>query len=301
MILAGCGHEKPQKAKIYVNGKRFVEASEMGLIIASQKNNTYQELNNNLAPNKNEVVVKSGDGFYAIAKRYSVSTVELAAINHLHYPYDLKIGQKLILPDDKVYKIQEGDTLSKIANLYDLTTNQLVTYNALERPYKIKVGQVLKICQKCPSLDQVSNASNNKKENNFKTHRISKPNFIWPLKGRLISLFGHQENGVKNDGIYIAAPEGSKIKSVAEGVVIYQGNKVGNYGNLVIIEHKDSWYSTYAYLKDINVKLSQKVRLGENIGSVGLSSKSQKSMLFFSLRHDQLPLDPLKYLPKKRK
>ena len=78
--------------------------------------------------------------------------------------------------------------------------------------------------------------------------------FRWPVRGRIISGFGTKPNGERNDGINLAVPEGTSVKAVEAGTVIYAGNELEGYGNLVLVRHADGWVSAYAHNKDITVK-----------------------------------------------
>ena len=77
--------------------------------------------------------------------------------------------------------------------------------------------------------------------------------FRWPVRGRIISNFGAKPNGEKNDGINLAVPEGTSVKAAEDGVVIYAGNELKSYGNLVLIRHNDGWVSAYAHNRAIMV------------------------------------------------
>ncbi len=70
--------------------------------------------------------------------------------------------------------------------------------------------------------------------------------FRWPVRGRIIAGFGTKPNGEKNDGINLAVPEGTAVKAAEAGTVIYAGNELEGYGNLVLIRHTGGWVSAYA-------------------------------------------------------
>ena len=71
--------------------------------------------------------------------------------------------------------------------------------------------------------------------------------FLIPVDGRVISNFGPKAGGLHNDGINIAAPEGAPIKAAENGVVVYAGNELRGYGNLLLVRHSDGWVSAYAH------------------------------------------------------
>ena len=78
--------------------------------------------------------------------------------------------------------------------------------------------------------------------------------FRWPVRGRIISGFGTKPNGERNDGINLAVPEGTSVKAAEAGTVIYAGNELEGYGNLVLVRHADGWVSAYAHNSDAQVK-----------------------------------------------
>ncbi len=80
------------------------------------------------------------------------------------------------------------------------------------------------------------------------------PSFRWPVHGRVIAAFGAHPNGVQNDGINLAVPEGTPIKAADDGVVAYAGNELKGYGNLVLIRHANGYVSAYANASQLLVK-----------------------------------------------
>jgi murein DD-endopeptidase MepM/ murein hydrolase activator NlpD len=120
--------------------------------------------------------------------------------------------------------------------------------------------------------------------------------FRWPVRGRIISGFGSKANGEKNDGINLAVPEGTSVKAVEAGTVIYAGNELANYGNLVLVRHADGWVSAYAHNKDIVVKRGDKVRRGQTVAHAGMSGSVSSPQVHFELRKGAKPVNPLDYL-----
>jgi murein DD-endopeptidase MepM/ murein hydrolase activator NlpD len=120
--------------------------------------------------------------------------------------------------------------------------------------------------------------------------------FRWPVRGRIISGFGAKPNGEKNDGINLAVPEGTSVKAAEAGTVIYAGNELEGYGNLVLIRHADDWVSAYAHNSDIKVKRGDTVRRGQTIGMAGMSGSVNSPQVHFELRKKAKPVNPLDYL-----
>lgn len=121
---------------------------------------------------------------------------------------------------------------------------------------------------------------------------------IKPVDGEIISKFGDIKDGISNDGINIKAPLGTKVKSAANGTVIYVGSKLEEYGNIVIVQHENGLITSYAHLKDIMAKNGTSVNSGDIIGTVGKTGDVTDSQLYFEVMKDKKPIDPIKYLEK---
>lgn len=117
----------------------------------------------------------------------------------------------------------------------------------------------------------------------------------WPAKGRVIARFSSANNG--NKGIDIAGQRGQAINAAAGGVVVYAGNALRGYGNLVIIKHSDDYLSAYAHNDQLFVKEQQPVKAGQKIASMG-SSGSANVKLHFEIRYKGKSVDPMRYLPR---
>lgn len=119
---------------------------------------------------------------------------------------------------------------------------------------------------------------------------------IWPVNGRkIISHF----QGVDNDGINIAMSEGEPIEAAASGVVVYSGNDLRDYGNMIIIRHDNGWLTAYANASKITAKKGAYVKQGDIIAYVGSTGGVKTPQLHFALRKGKTPVDPEKYLPGK--
>jgi murein DD-endopeptidase MepM/ murein hydrolase activator NlpD len=118
------------------------------------------------------------------------------------------------------------------------------------------------------------------------------PEFRWPARGRIIQGFA---NG-GNDGINIAVPEGTQVKAAEGGTVVYAGNELKGYGNLVLIRHPNGFVSAYAHNGDIAVKRGDHVTRGQAIAKSGQSGNVASPQLHFELRKGSTPVDPTNYL-----
>jgi murein DD-endopeptidase MepM/ murein hydrolase activator NlpD len=113
--------------------------------------------------------------------------------------------------------------------------------------------------------------------------------FAWPVQGGLLSGFGAKPGGQRNDGVDIGAPEGTPVRAAAAGDVVYAGNLVPGFGNLVLIKHEDGWVTAYAHLSRTEVKIRDHVAQGSEIGTVGTSGGVDQPQLHFEVRYAPSP------------
>jgi murein DD-endopeptidase MepM/ murein hydrolase activator NlpD len=122
------------------------------------------------------------------------------------------------------------------------------------------------------------------------------PAFRWPLRGRVINNFGAKVNGAANDGIDLAAPEGTAVRAADDGVVAYAGNELKGYGNLVLVRHANGFVTAYAHASDILVKRGDSVKRGQVIAHSGQTGNVTSPQLHFEIRKGATPVDPAQYL-----
>ena len=115
--------------------------------------------------------------------------------------------------------------------------------------------------------------------------------FIWPILGEVISDFGVKGAGQRNDGIDIRAAAGDPIRASAAGEVVYAGDQVPGFGNLVLIKHDAGWTTAYAHLSRVDVKIQQRVTQGQQIGQAGATGGVPDPRLHFEVRYVPTPDD----------
>ena len=116
--------------------------------------------------------------------------------------------------------------------------------------------------------------------------------FVWPVRGPLLGTF----NDSTNKGVNIGGSAGEAVKASADGRVVYAGNGLRGYGNLIIIKHDATYLTAYAHNRALMVKEGDAVTKGQKIAEMG-NSDSDRVMLHFEVRRQGKPVDPLKYLP----
>lgn len=138
---------------------------------------------------------------------------------------------------------------------------------------------------------------------NQQTHKKRKinapaptPLFDWPI-GKSVVFYGFDDRPASlHEGISIGAPEGTSVRSVGQGEVIYTGTSNTPLGKMVMVAHSEHWISVYAELGSIKVRKGDKVSSGSPIGTVGKGDQDSSPALFFQLRYDREAVDPVLYL-----
>lgn len=245
--------------------------------------------------------VKKGDTLYSISWGAGKDFTQIARLNRLKKPYTIYPGQLLYLQSLKSNDKQSAtakrapkDPAIKPAKTTENQTTKLS-----------KSSNVIPIDRTKKQLDPVhKSAYSVASATTNVNHKLKRPpstlpkqvsKWYWPTKGRLIGTFSAKEQGSK--GIKIAGRRGDVIKAAADGRVVYAGNALRGYGNLVIIKHSDDYLSAYAHADRILVKEKQNVTAGQKVAKMG-SSGTNKVMLHFEIRRHGKSVNPMYYLPK---
>tara|TARA_Y100000991_G_scaffold158415_1_gene120873 strand:- start:358 stop:1209 length:852 start_codon:yes stop_codon:yes gene_type:complete len=247
------------------------------------------------AKNTNIYTVKSGDNLFLIAKKNFVSVKDLINLNNIESPFKIYPKQKLILPELNTHKVLKGETIYSISRKYDVDRYQLSKINKLTSENKIFVGNRLFI----PSTKKILKKEKitvNKKKIIKKNNQNNSIFFQWPVNGNVILNYGMIKPGLHNDGINIKAKKGENVLASSGGKIIYAGNEIPGYGNLVLIKHSDNWITAYAHLEKIFLDKGTTVNKGENIGTVGSSGNVKIPQLHFEIRKGKKALNPSEFL-----
>jgi murein DD-endopeptidase MepM/ murein hydrolase activator NlpD len=119
----------------------------------------------------------------------------------------------------------------------------------------------------------------------------------WPVEApRVTSLFGSRW-GRPHEGIDLMAPVGTPVVAADGGEVVYAGNTVRGYGNMVVLRHRDDLMTVYAHNSVLLVKVGAVVRAGDRIALSGQSGHATGPHVHFEVRRGQTPRDPLQFLP----
>ncbi|MFA3760834.1 amidase activator ActS [Yersinia sp. 2544 StPb PI] len=198
--------------------------------------------------------------------------------------------------NDKSYTVKSGDTLYFIAWISDSEVSDLARINRLRPPYRLEVGQKLQLSSSAASGRL---ASTKRKSSNTVLAASTPPPganrcWRWPTSGQIISRYSNADGG--NKGIDITAKRGQPIYASAKGRVVYVGNQLRGYGNLIMIKHGEDFITAYAHNDTMLVNNAQDVKAGQKIATMG-STGTDTIMLHFQIRYRATALDPLRYLP----
>ncbi len=254
-----------------------------------QKNTRTFKKNYVQASNRETITVKKGDTLFSIARNNNISTRDIININNLIPPFKLSIGQKLVIPATRFYTVRENDTLYKVSRFFNVPMNQIVNINNLKPPYRIYKKQKLII-----PTERV--ASREKKQLKTFISNNKKPLFTWPIRGKILKKFGKTKPGQKHEGINIAASKGATVYAAEEGLVVYTGNALKQYGKLILIKHSHGYMTAYAHLDTFIVKKGMRIKKREKIGTAGRTGNVEQTQLHFQIRKNNRVVNPRKLL-----
>lgn len=192
--------------------------------------------------------------------------------------------------DGVYHTVRRGQTLWRIAKTYRVRVEDITRSNGISDPNKIRAGQRLFIPKTTGKYKAKAKSGRTRK-----SKKVVHKKFSWPVKGKLVSGYGNK-SGKKNDGVDIAALAGTDIRAAGSGRVIYAGDKMQYYGNMVIIKHPDQYFTVYAHNSVNLVKVSQWVTGGQVIARVGDTGRVESPRLHFEIRYGEKPVNPQIYL-----
>lgn len=228
------------------------------------------------------VKVASGDTLYSIARKYGVTPFSIADLNGLPHNKPLSLGQSLKIPASAKTVVADNTTADENSVTDAPDKSAAVADASSKKPAPLtlpKEQPQQQIAQTEPASDANAALA-----------------LRWPLKGKVISGFGAKPNGLKNEGINIAVPEGTNIQAAEGGVVAYAGNELKGYGNLVLVRHAGGYVTAYAHASQLLVKRGDTVKRGDVIAKAGQTGAVQSPQLHFEVRKGATALDPNKFL-----
>ena len=232
--------------------------------------------------------VKPGDTLYSISWRYGYDHREVAAWNGIPPPFNIYPGQELLIISP--YQAEPREPQATNTNQAAGTASAPTNANS---PASAAVARPAQLATAAPvSKSRTSSPGSLEKTGpRLQSKNIS---WRWPTSGNLRSKYAPNDG---KKGLDIEGKIGQPIYAAAGGKVVYSGNGLIGYGNLVIIKHNNHYLSAYGHNSRLLVKEGTEVKQGEKIAEMGDSGK-EGIILHFEIRRDGKPVDPLRYLPK---
>ncbi|BCA79790.1 lipoprotein [Desulfuromonas sp. AOP6] len=230
--------------------------------------------------------VGEGQTLYRISRVYGVNEQYLARVNGISDPSRLQAGQKLFVPG-AVHQRKVPSTV--ISSSRSPSTNP-------PKPVPLHTPA------KTPATKTVASPQEKNRSPVVTAPPKSvmpaprKGQFIWPVKGRVVKNFGNNEAG-PSKGLEIAVPRGTAVVSSGAGRVIYSGNGIRGYGNLIILKHDNSYFTVYGFNDKNLVAVDTFVSRGEKIALSGVPAGGGEPRVHFEIRQGKEAVNPSLYLP----
>ena len=260
----------------------------------------------------NTYTVRKGDTMFLIAYISGLDVKELAALNNMKEPYNLSVGQTLKVSNGRTQSVAQPAVAPQpqAPVQQPVSSEPSVTYTpgangtqygsdgTITGPVKATAG----------GLPPVNSAPVNQPVQVQNQPVVSQPipqdnapvastiAWRWPTSGNVIQGFSSSDGG--NKGIDIGGSRGQAVNAAAGGRVVYAGNALRGYGNLIIIKHNDDFLSAYAHNDSILVKDQQEVKAGQQIAQMG-NTGTNDVKLHFEIRYKGKSVDPVRYLPRR--
>lgn len=265
------------------------------------------------------VTVRGNQNIYAVARENNVSMRDIIVLNNLQPPFTVGPGQRLVLPagsssasNSAPYNngarnyappsspVSHGAVES--APLAPIETAPLPPPARVEQPKQKDVLVAPVTSAPVESLNEPvpppkpmqTTAAPSPPALSAPLDETPMPSvtMAWPVKGPILSSFGPKGQGLNNDGINIGAPKGAPVVAASNGIVVYAGNEMKGFGNLVLIRHGGGWVTAYAHLDRMLVSKDAVVAQGDMIGTVGKTGNVPSPQLHFETRYQGKPVDP---------
>ncbi len=303
--------QKPQAAPAVQNKPQ--QTSQDFTIPRNPTTNTpdYSQINKGFYKG-NTYTVRKGDTMFLIAYISGLDVKELAALNNMKEPYNLSVGQTLKVSNGRTQSVAQPAVAPQpqAPVQQPVSTEPTVTYTpgangtqygsdgTITGPVKATAG----------GLPPVNSAPVNQPVQVQNQPVVSQPipqdnapvastiAWRWPTSGNVVQGFSSSDGG--NKGIDIGGSRGQAVNAAAGGRVVYAGNALRGYGNLIIIKHNDDFLSAYAHNDSILVKDQQEVKAGQQIAKMG-NTGTNDVKLHFEIRYKGKSVDPTRYLPRR--
>ncbi|MDP1875834.1 peptidoglycan DD-metalloendopeptidase family protein [Phenylobacterium sp.] len=257
-------------------------------------------------------VVASGDTLFAIARRFSVNGLAIADANEMELNDVIRPGQRLLLPEG----FRDTGPVTSTVRVPVTRSAPAWTPPAASPPPAAPPAARPPASTPAPAPTPAPRPAapapaapapivpSSRTPADAQVAQLGRGRFVWPLRGDILSTFGPKGTGQRNDGVNIRARSGEAVRASAAGDVVYGGDQVPGFGNLVLIKHADGWVTAYGHLARIDVKMQDKISQGQQIGQAGATGEVGEPQLHFEVRFAPTPqdrarpIDPMLVLPQ---
>lgn len=258
--------------------------------------------------------VEKGDTLYAIAWLYQIEHKTLAKWNNIKPPYVIHPNQKITLKPPKRKITKRKTTAKKTPPKKRKTRTAKAKPKKTKKTKKSRTKTAAKTRRKTTTKTQTRKKTLPKKTAKTKRPKTAQKKtttakrktttkakkktayWQWPTTGKIIQKFSTKNIG--RQGIDISGKKGQPIKATSGGKVVYSGNGLRGFGNLIIIKHNEKYLSAYAHNSKILVKEGTWVKKGQKIAEMG-DTGTNRTKLHFEIRKYGKPVNPQLYLAKR--
>nr|WP_228720360.1 peptidoglycan DD-metalloendopeptidase family protein [Zophobihabitans entericus] len=231
----------------------------------------------------NSYTVQRGDTLFYVAWITGNDYRALALKNNIKAPYELSVGQVLDVSGNTSVVVTEKTVTTNPAT----STKPATSTSTGTKPATSTTTTTTAVTSPSSSTTTTTTTTTP-----TTTTNVANITWQWPAKGKVIETFSNATKGID-----ISGSLGDKVVAAAAGRVVYAGNALPGYGNLIIVKHNDDYLTAYAHNQSILVKEQQDVAAGQQIATMGNTGTSSVR-LHFEIRYKAKSVDPLKYLPK---
>lgn len=181
------------------------------------------------------------------------------------------------------HRVERGQTLWRISKMYNVDLDEVARINHIPDASTIEQGQLVFIptTRKPEPIPQ----------------KYASEDFIWPIRGRVISSFGQTFNNMINKGVNIQPYGNLNVVAAREGEVVFYSDNFGSFGKTIIIDHGDGLSTVYTRNSEIYIKVGDNVGRGTVIAKVGCAGRDRTAYLHFEIRKGHVPQNPYYFLP----
>ncbi|MCK9604294.1 MAG: LysM peptidoglycan-binding domain-containing M23 family metallopeptidase [Candidatus Omnitrophica bacterium] len=183
------------------------------------------------------------------------------------------------------HRVEKGQTLWRISQMYGVDLDEIVKINRVSDAANIETGQLIFIPHRQKPQYSTAKPDSNK-------------DFIWPIRGRVITAFGQSSNNMVNKGINIQPYDNPDVKASRSGKIVFYTDNFKNFGKTIIIDHGDGFSTVYARNAKVFVRIGDYVQKGTIIAKAGSSGRDKNRYLHFEIRKGYASQNPYFYLSR---